>query len=46
MGFKEGGIRVEEFSVKFLNHEGNPITRETVSELVHSIQKIAVVPLA
>ncbi len=30
---------MEEFSIKFLNNEGNPITRETVNELVHNIQK-------
>ena len=28
-----------EFAIKFLNNEGNPITRETVNELVHNIQK-------
>ncbi|MBE6754487.1 MAG: hypothetical protein E7559_09110 [Ruminococcaceae bacterium] len=32
-------ISVEEFSIRFLNNEGNPITRETVSELVNNIQK-------
>ena len=30
---------MEEFSIKFLNNEGNPITRETVCKLVHNIQK-------
>jgi len=29
---------VEEFSIKFLNNEGNPITREAISELVHNIR--------
>ena len=29
---------MEEFSIKFLNNEGNPITREAISELVHNIR--------
>ena len=30
---------MEEFAIKFLNNEGNLITREKVSELVHNIRK-------
>ncbi len=29
---------MEEFSIKFLNNEGDPITRETVNELIHKIR--------
>ena len=29
---------MEEFAIRFLNNEGNPITREKVSELVHNIR--------
>lgn len=29
---------MEEFAIRFLNNEGNPITEEAVSELVHDIR--------